>query len=442
MKKIYSIIALGMMTLGANAQTATTPNRMIINSPLGTKAYAIDKVGDVTFAKREGDVRADVKVLDYEKDATKGDVIHVAVTRTDPNVTYKIDVLPTNTASQYDDDVMARYFEMYGGSTSFSEDFTNAELTGFTTQMSPNASYTVVTLAYDEYGVPCQTSRDEFKTPKTPTVGTPSVSYTVDEETQSSFTLTVTPNDDCAGFYWCQFTKGGAQEQFEQWGPMMGFASVEDMVKAFSQYKHEGVTTETWDNLAPGSDYEVIVVPVDVEGNYGDMVSIYASTKQIGGDGVAQVDITVGDFKQYDEKTYVQTVTFTPNDQTAMFRDVIATKDGFEQNGGDDWAIEYLKTEYPFEMPGWNHYSSDDFTFEATHSTTYYGIAIAKNSNGEWGPLVKKEFTTPAAPADVAPAKVKANKTANAIMQRLENKNAKRGGVVPMHKAVKLVDVK
>ena len=441
MKKFYSMIALAlMMGMGANAQTNDTPNRMVINSPLGTKAYAIDKVGDVTFAKRDGEVKADVEVLRYEKSDTKGDVIHVKVTRSDEKVSYRIDVLPTNTANKYDDDVMARYFDMQKGDA-FYQDFTDAELTGFETVLSPNASYTVVTLAYDEYGVPCKTSRSEFRTPKTPTVGTPSVTYKVDEVTTGSFTITVTPNADCAGYYWCQFAKGGMQEQFEQWGPMMGFANVEDMVKSFSQIIHQGTETETWNGLAPNTDYEVQVLPVDVDGNYGDLVPVYVTTSKLGGEGTALVDITVGNFEKSGD-SYLQTVTFTPNDQTAMFRDGIVTKDGYEKNGGEEWAVGYLQTEYPFDMPGWNQYSTDNYTYEAEFATTYYGMALAKNANNEWGPLVKKEFTTPAAPAAVAPAKVKAANAASAVMQRIASKEVKRGGVVPVRTTVKLVDAK
>ena len=248
MKKIFSIMLGLAMAMGVNAQTEN-PNRLIMMSQAGNKAYAIDKIDSIYFAKKEGQVRADVKFLKYVKDDEKGDVLHVAVTRTDPNSTYCIDILPANTAKGYSDDVLAQYFDKQK-TTQFYQDFTDAELTGFKQELEPNTQYTVFTVAYDEYGVACEASRADFTTPKTPLVGNPAISYTIDETTTSSFTLTVTANEDCYGYYWCMFNKGEAQAQFEQWGPMFGFPNIESMIAQFSGKKYEEVSTHTWKDLA------------------------------------------------------------------------------------------------------------------------------------------------------------------------------------------------
>lgn len=433
MKKFFSIAALALaMSTGVQAQTDVVPNRMIINSSVASKAYAVDHVDSISFARKDGEVKANVEFLKYEKDEEENDVVYVKVTRTDPSCSFMIDVLPTNTAKQYDDTVFARYFERQTTAPKFYEDFSEGKLSGFAREFTANTSYTVVTLAYDEYGVPCQVSRAEFKTPKVPTVGTPSVTYTVDETTSSSFTLTVTPNKDCAEFYWCQFEKGKAQEQFEQWGPMFGLSSIEAMIKQFSGKPYSEEATNTWNELAPGTDYEVAVLPVDVEGNFGDLVYIYVTTKGQGGDGVAQVDVTVGDYVN-NGGSYVQTVTFTPNDQTALYHDAICAKDKYEELGGDKWAKEYLMQDIK-EDPNWNQYGVDKYIFEATPNTAYYALALAKNAKGEWGPLTKHEFTTGAAPAGVAPAK------AVAMPKRIATKKAaKRTAVAPVMRTMTLV---
>lgn len=432
MKKFFSIAALALaMSTGVQAQTDVVPNRMIIHSSVASKAYAVDHVDSISFARKEGEVKANLEFLRYEKNEDEGDIVYVKVTRTDPSSTFRIDVLPTNTAKQYDDITFARYFERMSG-TQLAEDFSEGKLSGFPTEFTANTSYTVVTLAYDEYGVPCQVSRAEFKTPKVPTVGTPSVTYTVDETTSSSFTLTVTPNKDCAEFYWCQFEKGKAQEQFEQWGPMFGLSSIEAMIKQFSGRPYSEEATNTWNELAPGTDYEVAVLPVDVEGNFGDLVYIYVTTKGQGGDGVAQVDVTVGDYVN-NGGSYVQTVTFTPNDQTALYHDAICAKDAYEKNGGDKGFTEYLKEDNS-QDPNWNQYGVDKYIFEATPNTAYYALALAKNAKGEWGPLTKHEFTTGAAPAGVAPAK------AVAMPKRVATKKAaKRTAVAPVMRTMTLV---
>lgn len=430
MKKIFSIMLGLAMAMGVNAQTEN-PNRLIMMSKVGNKAFALDKVDSIYFAKKEGEVRADVKFLEYVKDDKKGDVLHVAVTRTDPNCSYCIDVLPANTAKRYSDDVLAQYFDQQK-TTKFNQDFTNAELTGFKQELEPNTKYTVFTVAYDEYGVACEASRADFTTPKAPLIGNPAISYTIDETTSSSFTLTVTANKDCLGYYWCMFEKGQAQAQFEQWGPMFGFPNIESMIAQFSGREYDGVSTNTWKDLAPATDYEVCVVPVDEAGTFADMVTIPVTTKQQGGEGVAQVAITSGGANVYEDKlTY--TIIFTPNDQTAVHHDLVVSKEAFDKEGEETWK-NYLLNGDP-QDPNYNQYGVDKYTFEANAGKEYYGIAIAKNANGEYGPMVKELFKVEA-PAGVAPAKVKANK--GDVATRIKT-NEKRTAVVPVMKSVKLV---
>ena len=430
MKKIFSIMLGLAMAMGVNAQTEN-PNRLIVMSQAGNKAYALDKVDSIYFAKKEGEVRADVKFLEYVKDDKKGDVLHVAVTRTDPNSSYCIDILPANTAKRYSDDVLAQYFDQQK-TTKFNQDFTDAELTGFKQELEPNTKYTVFTVAYDEYGVACEASRADFTTPKAPLIGNPAISYTIDETTSSSFTLTVTANKDCLGYYWCMFEKGQAQAQFEQWGPMFGFPNIESMIAQFSGREYDGVSTNTWKDLAPATDYEVCVVPVDEAGTFADMVTIPVTTKKQGGEGVAQVAITSGGANVYEDKlTY--TIIFTPNDQTAVYHDLVVSKEAFDKKGEETWK-NYLLNGDP-QDPNYNQYGVDKYTFEANAGEEYYGIAIAKNANGEYGPMVKELFKVEA-PAGVAPAKVKANK--DGVATRIKS-NEKRTAVVPVMKSVKLV---
>lgn len=434
MKKIFSIMLGLAMAMGVNAQTEN-PNRLIMMSQAGNKAYALDKIDSIYFAKKEGQVRADVKFLKYVKDDKKGDILHVAVTRTDPNCSYCIDVLPANTAKRYSDDVLAQYFDQQK-TTKFYKDFTDAELTGFKQELEPNTKYTVFTVAYDEYGVACEASRADFTTPKTPLIGNPAISYTIDETTTSSITLTVTANEDCFGYYWCLFDKGQAQAQFEQWGPMFGFQNIESMIAQFSGKKYEKVTTYTWKDLKPGTEYDICVVPVDEAGTYADMVTIPVTTKQQGGEGVAQVAITSGGAsvqKTDDGDKLTYTIIFTPNDQTAVYHDGVVSKKKFDEDGEEFWK-NYLLNGNP-QDPNYNQYGVDKYTFEANVGEEYYGIAIAKNANGEYGPMVKELFKVEA-PAGVAPAKVKANK--GGVATRIKT-NEKRTAVVPVMKSVKLV---
>ena len=267
-------------------------------------------------------------------------------------------------------------------------------------------------------------------------IGNPAISYTIDETTTSSITLTVTANEDCFGYYWCLFDKGQAQAQFEQWGPMFGFQNIESMIAQFSGKKYEKVTTYTWKDLKPGTEYDICVVPVDEAGTYADMVTIPVTTKQQGGEGVAQVAITSGGAsvqKTDDGDKLTYTIIFTPNDQTAVYHDGVVSKKKFDEDGEEFWK-NYLLNGNP-QDPNYNQYGVDKYTFEANVGEEYYGIAIAKNANGEYGPMVKELFKVEA-PAGVAPAKVKANK--GGVATRIKT-NEKRTAVVPVMKSVKLV---
>lgn len=412
MKKFFTCIAMLAAMVTASAQD-TTPNRLLLNRNGMPTAYAIDRVDSLSFATVEGEVKAALEFKDV-KITPEVDSIWVAVTKSEACYSYSIDVLPTNTVKRYDDETLARYFAQTNSSR-FYDNFTNAALTGFETRLQNNTSYTVFTVAYDIYGVACDASRAEFTTPRKPTIGNPSVTYNIDETTGTSFTLTVTPNDDCFAFYWCQFGRGEAQAQFEQWGPMMGLANIESMIAQFSGFTYYEETTYTWDYLAPNTEYEVVVVPVDEEGTYGEMITIPVTTAKLGGTGVAKVDVEIGEFGGDATGGYYQYVTFTPNSETSVYHSMIMSKEYYDTNYTDE-SIKTLLTadEYPFGYnPNWNAYGVDKDGWEAEPGESYYALAMAKNINDEWGPLTKVEYTAPIvndAPAAViakTPARVK-----------------------------------
>lgn len=439
MKKLYATIVFVLAVLVASAQTLN-PNRMLVTTTTGNvTGYAIDKVDSISFANVEGEVAANVNFLNYATGDT-GDTIWVEVTRTADCESFSIDVLPTNTANRYNtDDIIASYFSMMG-SSKYYQDFTSGQLSGFTTAFKANTSYTVITMGYDRYGVACKASRAEFTTPKKPLVGSPNVTWTLDEATASTLTFTFTPNADTQGFAYCLFKKGEAQSQYEQWGPMMGFSNMGDMIKQFSFYTFNTVKTNKWDGLSPNTEYEIYVQPWDVNGTYSDMVIATATTSKLGGEGVATVSVEIKEFGGDATNGYYQHITFTPNDQTALYRDIIITKEAYDSEWGDDKVKEYFMNDTnpynPYDSY-WDHYTVDDNYWSLSPATSYYAIARAKNANDEWGDLVKLEFTTPEA-ATKAPRKV------SQIGVRKEAPVGQRTAIVPASKwsGAKLTSVK
>lgn len=442
MKKIFTLLAIVFASVAASAQTDNTPNRMLVNSKSGSyKAFAIDQVDSISFAKVEGDVRADVEFIKYA--TGDADTVWVSVKRTSAAKSFSIDVLPTNTAKRYStDEIIASYMEMQN-SQKYYDDFTAGQMTGFTTRFVGNTSYTVVTMAYDEYGVACQAARAEFTTPKAATVGTPTVTYTIDSIGAQAVKMTVTPNADTKEFYWCQFQKGEAQSQFEQWGPMFGYNNIEEMVKGFSWYSYSTEQVKVWDGLSPNTDYEIYVVPVDVNGTFGDIVVIPFTTAKLGGEGTAEVTITIGDFGGSSSDGYYQYITFSPNDQTALYHAMLMAKDYFESNYTDETVKDVLTADTnPFNPwdSYWNLYGTDYANWNVNLSTTYYALAMAKNANGEWGPLAKKEFSTKSlTPVVGAPAKA-----ASLGARRVNAFKGNKAGLAPRLKptGVKMVSVK
>lgn len=441
MKKQFTIAALAVASLTAAAQTTTkVPNRVLIQSGYDVKGYATDNIDSIYFDRIDGDVKADINFKGYS-DESGTQTIKVSVTRTPDCASFVIDVMAANTAKNYDDKTMATWFSRQNV-TPFTEDFSEGALTGFS-ELQAGTEYTIITLGYDKYGVAGQTSRVNFTTPNAQIVGNPKVSWNIDEVTPTSFTLTVTPNEDTSSFYWCMFGKGELQQQFEQWGPMFGFDNVEQMIAQFSGQAYVTKTKETWKDLQPDTEYEVDVVPVDANGNYGEMQTIPVKTAKNGGEGIASVTITYDGIGGDATNGYHLDVTYTPNDQTSVHHDLLIEKEYFDKNFTDESIKAAMSSdENPFGYdPYWNSIGTESVSWNFDEGKTYYALAVAKNMNGEYGPLAKLEINTTATKS----AAKKAPKTSLGVAKRVVNKkNAVKNAVVPVinNGGIKLTNTK
>lgn len=441
MKKLFTILALALATLTASAQT-DVPNRMLIkqgNEQRPTiKAFAIDKVQEVNFARVDGEIKAAITFDSYVKKDDGQDMLKLAITRSESCESYCIDVLPANLAKLYDDDTMAAYFEQKNAKKMY-EDFTSGELTGI--ELKGNTNYTVITLGYDQYGVPGETSRADFTTPKEQTVGTPSVTCNFDEITGTSFTVTVTPNADCGEYFLVQLGRGELEKQFEEWGARMGYANIGDMIKGFAWYGHKDVYTQTFGDLLPCTDYDLIILPTDINGTYGDIITVPVTTAKQGGDGVAEMTITYDAVGGDAENGYYLPVTYTPNDQTSIHHDLLIEKNFFNQNYTDESLAALMKSDTnPFNPYDtyWNAIGVKNEKWNCTPGETYYAVSIAKNANGEYGPFAKVEI---AAVSKDAPAKVA--KAENGVANRIAKAAKAKAGVAPVFKGgIQLKNVK
>lgn len=398
MKRFLSTLIMGIVcTVAMMAQT--NPNRVLITDKTGNvKGFLTERIDSIWFAKVEGRIAADIEFLGFRQGGEE-DTVQLAITRTEGCEAFRIDCITKNRADMLGSEAAIANYLDNSGSEYYWQDFTDASLTGY--EFTPDVEYSIITVGYDKYGIACGAERYDFRAPKKPVVGDCSIAYEVTEVTTDEITIKFTPGSGVSGYAACSYQAGTAEQQFAMMGAMFGFTSLGDMVKAFG-FQNTGEATNTWTAMDPGTDYEIYVQAWDVNGTYADMLIIPVTTKKLGGEGVAEVEITVGDFGGDATNGYWQIVTYTPNDQTSMHRDMLIEKEAYEQEWGEEGIIEYLKTDNPFDSY-WNQYGVDVAYWNADPETEYIAFSIGQNINGEWGPLASKELTTPSAPLAVAP---------------------------------------
>lgn len=402
MKRIIATLTLCAAFVGLHAQTV---NRMVVVPKAGQpQGYVVNNVDSIFFTS-VGRAAADVTINKTSFSAA-GDTLWLAITPTAECASYRITTTTKARADMMTTPAALESWLDYNNASSYYQAFTNAQMTGFETPFVAGSDYAVLTLGYDKYNTPCEISRADFSTPAAPYIGNPSVTWQTTDSTTTTISMQFTPNSDCASYTFCLFEEGTAEQQFEQWAPMFGFANLSDMIKQFGYNLYSDSYTNTWTGLAPGTRYDIYILPMDANGAYAPLILAKASTMKQGGEGVATVEITLGDFKSSDG-SYYQEVTYTPNDQASLHRDMIIAADAYNTaEWGEAGVLAYLKGDNPYD-PYWNQYGVDNATWNADPSTSYIAFSIAKNANDEWGPLARLEFTTPAlpsAPAHKAPA--------------------------------------
>ena len=416
MKKLFATFIMAL--IGVTAMMAqTSPNRVLITDKMGnTKGYLAERIDSMWFAQVEGRIAAEIEYLGFNTGET-GDTVKIAVTRTEGCQAFRIDCLPKNRADMLGgEDGYANYLDT-GGSEYYWQDFTNADMTGYT--FTPGVEYSIITVGYDMYGVACGAERYDFTAPKKELVGDCSIAYTIDEIADDIITVSFDPADGVAGYAACLYPAGTAEQQFQQMGAMFGFLTLGDMVKAFG-FNNVGPATNTWENNDPGTDYEIYVQAWDVNGTNADLLIIPVTTKKIGGEGVAEMTIEVGDFGGDAVYGYYQIVTYTPNDQTSMHRDLIIEKEAYEKEWNEEKMIDFIKNEYTYD----DQFGVDVAYWQAEPDTEYIAFSMGKNINDEWGPLASKELKTPSSPAAVS-------KKAGKVPARIQKQAANGTGTTP-----------
>ncbi len=399
MKKIFATAAFVAMALSASAQT--NPNRVLVRDIAGgVKGFLAERIDSIYFAKVEGRVAADLTFKSFEK-TDEGATINLAVKKTDGCTSFRICCLASNLAGRMNETEKASYVESYGTEKLYDDFSQGAQLTIGAEDMTfaEGTKYTLMTVGYDGYDIPCSVSEAEFTTPKADVKGSPAVSCTLHETTTTTFTITFTPNEDCAGYAFCAFDEGTVESTFASMGAMFGYANIGDMIKGWCQNGgYSGRWTQRFTDMTPGKTYDVAIQPWDKNGTYADYTIYKVTTKANGGSGAALVsfDIPSDGFYKYDNNgttEYYQRVVFTPNDQTNIYHNMLVEKSYYDKDPDSYW--DYLKQD--MNMVGWDRTATDDDTWNVNPETEYYALAWAKNASGEYGEKCSQLFKTPSA---------------------------------------------
>ena len=99
----------------------------------------------------------------------------------------------------------------------------------------------------------------------------PQVNIEVNDVTANSITATYTPNGDCASYYYLCATEA------EIMGWVMAGADFDQIIQEHGGIETATMTT-TFNNLTPETEYKVLGLPVDPDGNYGDIAQQTVTT--------------------------------------------------------------------------------------------------------------------------------------------------------------------
>lgn len=392
MRKLLLLVTALFLTLSIYAQSSETPNRLLIHEGYNTKGYVIEKVDSLTFATVQGEVAADIELLSFDLEK-----VALSITRTPSCVGFKIGIEGSVIIASLSDDQIAQYINNQSENIYY-QDFESAELSGI--ELQAGTEYSIITVGIDEYGVLCDIRRVDFTTEDPNIVGDPHVEAELVEANLYDFTVGFTPNQYVSRYYVVAGEKGLLQQQYEQFAPMFGFTNIGEMITMWG-IERTGKTSNQWTQMAPNTEYEVYIQAYDAEGNMAPYQIFELSTQSLGGEGIAEVAITLGEYKLmewYDDQGNPvmlpsQFITFTPNDQSSAYRLGVYLEREYDQY--EDEIKQDLQSENTMNMVGWFQYEELTTDFQIDPNTACVAVASAKNVNGEWGPITEFRFTTP-----------------------------------------------
>ena len=188
-----------------------------------------------------------------------------------------------------------------------------------------------------------------------------------DSVTAFSFYASLTPNDQTAYYKYIVLEQSMLTEA--QWNndSILAYLSTQSNVYA--------PISGTISDLEPNMTLAVYAIAYNADGVASDLISQTVTTSSLGGEGVAEVTVTVSDVTAFGAY-----ISFVPNDQTAYYYYVIASDEELAAEGitSDADVQTYLEAE------DYKVYTALEGSLDGlSMGTTYKVYALAYNVNGE-----------------------------------------------------------
>ena len=209
----------------------------------------------------------------------------------------------------------------------------------------------------------------------------PQVEITKGDVLTYSISASFAQNADCAQYY---FLIAQSTETVDA-----------EYVMANGELKSEPYA-HTWENLLPNTNYTIYALPIDIEGNVGEVNTLAVKTRVEA--GVSEVDI---DIEKLSETSI--TITATPNENTVLYHYIVVTKAEADTMGED--ALMQMLNENENYLT-----AVEIYTMTVESNVAYCVIAQGKNADDKWGEVTRYEFVV-AGPATVAIAVEKLSET-------------------------------
>lgn len=366
----------------------------------------VERIDSIQFKKIEGEVAADIEVLDVTLEKFMFKVI-----RTPACKAFKLLIVPKVIANRLQDEVAMAAYVDENTQTMYWQDFTAGEMPA--ESFEKGSEYVAVTLGFDELGTPCGIRKVSFATLTPPLVGDPKVETKVDSIGYRGFRASFVPNKDVKGFAVLAGKKEDLKSQYEMFGPMMGFKNFGDMIKSWGIKSDSAITVNTWETgYDPNTEYSIFVQSWDVNDTYAPCDTIDLVTKKMGGPGKAEVKVTLGKYVLADwngEMKPSQFIKYEPNDQVSVWRQMVAV-DSLYQKDPEGYQNE-VAMDPPMPMANWFLYGDEviETDYQIEPLTKFVVITAAKNSENEWCDVKVDTYETAASVMDEnnqAPKKV------------------------------------